>query len=60
MKLTFNTLSRATPYETAKMLADRDDKKNSQYIVPEMKTGYPEMKIKPSAGLFGFMCSILP
>jgi hypothetical protein len=56
----FQAISRATSYETAKILADRDDMIMHTYTVPEMKTGYPKMKIKPSAGLWGFMQSILP
>lgn len=57
---TFKALSRPTDYETAKMLADREYTINRSYSYPEMTCGYPKMKIKPSAGLFGFMCSILP
>lgn len=53
-------LSRATPYETAKLLADREDMMTKGYSYPEMTSGYPKMRIKEGAGLFGFLCSVLP
>ena len=60
MKQIFNALSRKTPYETAKILMDRKDNIERPYTYPEMKSGYPTMKVKPSAGAYGLLQSILP
>lgn len=59
MKL-LNSLKRETAYETAKLLADREDMLTRQYTYPEMKSGYPTVKVKPSAGAYGLLQSILP
>ena len=59
MKL-LNSLKRETNYETSKLLMDRKDKINWKYEIPQMTTGYPTMKVKPSAGAYGLLQSILP
>ena len=59
MKL-LTILKRETEYEASKLLMDRDDKIHWKYEVPQMTNGYPTMKVKPSAGAFGLLQSILP
>ena len=59
MKL-LTILKRETEYEASKLLMDRDDKINWKYEVPEMTGSYPTMKVKPSAGAWGLLQSILP